>query len=861
MFVGRCCACEKVGVHTAHMVRFARITSFLGNALGTEDYYWDSLYNVYGSGDSGELRNFAVGVTSPTVPIGTYQIEGFRCDTHAPYTENQQFNPFGQIGTSFDTVSANGFRFMYAPHFPTTIYDDGYANVDGQPLYNGYLTEGVVRSLSFRGASINDKTNYGPMTPVLPENSHLSPVQILSLIFPCARDSGSFSQPTIVSHYRVLADGVPISDILPAIDDENCYTVQTLSPATDVITTDWTGVGVSSPLATNLTNINDTEYIYSVAATGTVNYECTFDTALRTGEEGKWTLSCRVFKCDSSGILATGGNVLNAKIQLRCGSKLIKESTTNLIGGGFNFTLDISYEEYAEVTDWSDLRIRVVGTISGSSTPRGMAISYAELEFTPISRSIEKGVTSTDNTKFSSIWDLTPKHRRGIKRNKRLGYDIWLKVRITSANSRFVLRAGTGAEKPVKGGAGVYYNFGTTYGSVMAEGFIGAKLTSNPKLKLNQQTYKLTLNGLSGNWIHSAFDSDGVYTVPVNAFASSGTVIVGVSPSSADILEFLTNREVPFIRLVRRTTGETTYYIPQNNADFNRRHNWLTGNAAGTIYVYDQTPGGTWNCEGVDEFIPWCKAQASTTNSFSDASNIYADFPTSITIERVNAPHTITATFDEDSTWTCPSDVTTITSLTVRGAGGGSGGVDGNSGSASGGAGGGATVIKNSHTVVPDTVYTIKVGSGGVAGLIDGGNGGDGGDSWFDTSSTVMAKGGLGSIGAILDDDEQGALGGSAAASIGTTKYSGGSGADGLSTSYGGGGGSNAGTSLAGNNGSGAVGGASPQSPAGAGGNSGSAGASPGGGAGGVTGDTGAKPGNAGGNGRIQFKYVTSIPS
>ena len=188
-------------------------------------------------------------------------------------------------------------------------------------------------------------------------------------------------------------------------------------------------------------------------------------------------------------------------------------------------------------------------------------------------------------------------------------------------------------------------------------------------------------------------------------------------------------------------------------------------------------------------------------------------------------------------TWTAPANVTSVQAECWGGGGGGS--RDG---------GGGGAYSKKTISVTPGNNYTVRVAAAGVA-LTSGG-----GDSWFSTSSTVLAKGGeLGN-----DGETTNGLGGAAASGIGDVKYSGGNGA---LIDNAGGGGSSAGTAAAGTStttGAGAI------APTGGGdGGSGSvsgtatAGTSPGGGGGGTILGTAAN----GAVGKVVLTYTAGSPA
>ncbi|MCB0790077.1 MAG: hypothetical protein KDB75_12280, partial [Flavobacteriales bacterium] len=91
----------------------------------------------------------------------------------------------------------------------------------------------------------------------------------------------------------------------------------------------------------------------------------------------------------------------------------------------------------------------------------------------------------------------------------------------------------------------------------------------------------------------------------------------------------------------------------------------------------------------------------------------------------------ISTTYNGSSTFTVPAGVTEVT---VECWGGGGRGASRTSNGRGGGGGGGA-YASSIIPVVPGNTYTVTVGNGS-SGT------GAGGDSWFGTSTTILAKGG-----------------------------------------------------------------------------------------------------------------------
>lgn len=213
---------------------------------------------------------------------------------------------------------------------------------------------------------------------------------------------------------------------------------------------------------------------------------------------------------------------------------------------------------------------------------------------------------------------------------------------------------------------------------------------------------------------------------------------------------------------------------------------------------------------------------------------------------------TQTQTFNASGTFTVPAGVTSIT--VEAWAGGGKGGSRTSAGTTGGG--GGGAYSSSVLTVTPGTAYTVRVGTGSTTVAVAGG------DSWFNSATVLLAKGGN-SVSA--DNSNTPGNGGLASAGIGTIKFSGGNGAAGSNGNYGGGGGSSAGSAANGNNANNANGANAPANggDGGDGTNSngnGSTGGNPGGGGGGSRSNS-SNPNRNGGNGANGQIKVTWIPA
>ena len=156
---------------------------------------------------------------------------------------------------------------------------------------------------------------------------------------------------------------------------------------------------------------------------------------------------------------------------------------------------------------------------------------------------------------------------------------------------------------------------------------------------------------------------------------------------------------------------------------------------------------------------------------------------------------TVTQTFTGTGSWVCPNGVTQATAE-CWGGGGTGGPATGNPARAGGGAGG-QYAIKVVTGLTPGTTYTVTVGAASTAqtATVVAGN-----DSWFNTSGTVIAKGGAGGANATGTSGLGGA--GSTTSGIGDTVRAGGSGGAGVAAGTSGGGGGGAGSTGTGASGS-----------------------------------------------------------
>lgn len=213
-----------------------------------------------------------------------------------------------------------------------------------------------------------------------------------------------------------------------------------------------------------------------------------------------------------------------------------------------------------------------------------------------------------------------------------------------------------------------------------------------------------------------------------------------------------------------------------------------------------------------------------------------------------------TETFSATVTWKCRNatdDGFNVTAVNAEVRGGGAGGGAGGTGAAGGGGGGGGFSKTDGLAVTPSTNYTVTVAATAAVGV-------NGNSSWFNTTGTILARGGTagtaasGVLGTTPGTGGAGAP--TSAPAVGTTKFAGGNGAAGTTLAFGAGGGG-AGDAGDGGNASGATPGVGGTAGGGGGGSgAGSGGVVPGGG--GSSGGTLSTAAGTGAAGQDQLNYL-----
>lgn len=562
---------ERIGIAEGYWLRHCQIDSFLGSAVGTESYFWSLV-----TSDPLATQHWAISQNG--LAAGKYLFEGFRIIAYYPAADGDTWRPRGGTNGSESTMKAVHRPLRFTPASTMTPAST--------------LSQFEIYS------SLN--------TPHLALRSHASTVAIKSIVVPLLSETN-----VRVRYFRVWENGIDVTGIADAIN-VNADDPQTLRPFADVSATGWTGSPSAAVLADSINEspASDTEYIYSTADDESP-YEATFDTMLLTGSEGSWQLKWRARKVDATGAGATGGKTVTVTPVLKQADTVISEGD-GIVLSAASFALNtwsIEANDIATLTSGTDIRIEWRVDVSGASDPRGVAISHAELIFTPIVRLVTRPFGNNE----SVVWSLAAEHQVSLKKGVAITIDVWLEaIKLTGS---FTGTAGVGTP-------------GARAGYIVSHGYYGFGLTYNAEFDSTKHTYRLTFNG---GTFRPSFVTGDVYEF--SAFTLPEGKAVGTYGTN-DSLSFRWDRETPSITLSTTVLGVTTFqdYIPDDNANAVRE--WSFSDNSTTYYTYNQTPGGTWNPAGRDTFVQRQPAQFNTSGTFSDAA-LSTPWPETITVQRI----------------------------------------------------------------------------------------------------------------------------------------------------------------------------------------------------------------------------------
>jgi len=865
-----CCSCKTpLGPSEGFVSRLCRVTQTLGTVIGTESYFWTLA--------SGYSDKWSMSFTAPST--GEFLLEGFRVEWYGPTENGQQFNGMYPIGDS------NSISTLYE-YIRERYLNSAYC-VGSERKYDSGNRSGA----QFRQFSINHLPYTNLLSTKVPIGGHVSNESLRGISFgvysagglaiPPIRvsDASYITVPTEVriKYWRLLANGEPISEIMPGYHPAS-RTTQTMLPFEDVSTTTWsasTGTDFYALINEPIASTNPSTYIWS-GEDGSDGITFKLTDFTYTGGYNYLDVKTRATIVNASGTPVSSASK-TVRMVLKYEGQDVAYTVGSVSGNGSDFTsINFRFADLANRSvpirescsfipiDADPTKFRLTITVTNATSTQRLAIATLNVVSEPFSYFLGTGFA----TNTQAWWPIEAAYRIPWRKNVLLGFDIWLEA-VRSSGVGFQATLGRFNQS-----AGKYE--GLTADS--AHGTLAIRTTFMPEYNPTEFTYYVKF--LNGTWRPTQLDLGSTDTKTFNISSSGNSfltggdertgyfALVGSNPEDGKPLQVSLrfNQEVPevFISgtsistsfLVNGVPRDSLKYVPEDTGHAITNFWFYHGSTLGNVYVNSQTPGGVWKHKRVTKFVLERPVQTSTTNSFSPEELIdLSDFPTEIEVGPAYPPQTYS--FYETTDWECPSNVSSVT-VRCWGAGGGGGATDDYSGSAAGGGGGGAFSSKI-VSVTPGTIYTITVGAGGAGGVDGNINGQAGGDSWFVDAATVMAKGGSGGTGATLDDDEAGGAGGAAASGVGTTKFSGGKGADGLSGNYGGGGGASAGTN---NNGTAATTatGATGTNNGGNGGtgSTATAGGLPGGGGGGNQGTAASdtiRPGGAGAGGLVTLRY------
>lgn len=244
--------------------------------------------------------------------------------------------------------------------------------------------------------------------------------------------------------------------------------------------------------------------------------------------------------------------------------------------------------------------------------------------------------TRSGNQMFvAANWQLPTPSSYRFRRGVTIGLDAWVEIQAQST--------GTYALNFFAGGV---HTTNTAPAAKWSHGLFGVTTGTNAGFVPAIDTYSLTFNG--GTWRPGQSPSSDEFTwrtADGHTISGSKAVTAAASDFSAtsvyDFLELDWAREIPTLTItlgnanydpVRTADSLTTfYYLPEDASDYVRTWN-KTNPGPTTLYMYSQSPGGTWNHKGTTTFVPFFTVVSNGTGTFVDQT--VTERPTSITVTR-----------------------------------------------------------------------------------------------------------------------------------------------------------------------------------------------------------------------------------
>jgi len=777
MQLGRCCKCGG-GLASGFWVRPSRIVRVDLDDIGDETVVWEPVYNsgalsYYRYTDSGSL--WTAGQTGLCYGV-RYQVD-------VPTAENEEYA--GEYTTSTHAV----------PDFPFAVSDVPLTYASFTSLNTGGLN-GILALSAMKSLMCHPRV---PIKSALIEQL----VHPLSMAFSSTHGVQSYR----IAYYRVLHDGVPVTDILRGFDEtETTLIRRPVGVGTFDVQWDNTNPSLLPHTQIDDTSPDDDTYINSIDNTA-AQLDIAITPTYHAGTLSGHTVVIRV--CESRNGLLTTESDTPSGVTLEVRLRTLFASGYNILVGTINvpvvpttYTFNIPESDIASIPDVASTytTLPVIRVLTNAVPGAGCAITqiYSEIP-SQWFRRITTNLVNTGSYPFTEAprlaqsnagnpveWHL-PENIRSyyFSPNVQVSLDIWYELvkRSSSLTMTTVLggvrRLSTDATERTDGvvGFGVQYETGTDK---------------------TKHTYRFTMNG--NTWRPLIAIGDTVEISNMTSDATSTNIVsdtyarTSVQNSAEDMvghgMGIYYNSEIPTVVVSGRM------YVPldtdENNIEVTKslydtsplEYTWKKLNTKPNYW----SPGRTTTfhmSNGVELEI------GGTLPTFTPASEPL--YPTTIIVKRIAKKGKVVRLYKGSSSFVVPAASFNVTQVTFEcwGAGGGLGGSHGTF--KSGGAGGGGAYSRLVLDVEELMSFSLQVGAAGTVGTysLTPTAGGDGGNTWisYDGNHIVEAEGGKGGGPASLLTGGTAGVGGQATNGIGDVRYSGGNGftSDTTSVHYGGG--------------------------------------------------------------------------